>query len=49
MAAVKDVSAVTVSSFCGYSVPEYTHFCEMLNGDGKSEAFDAFDRQCSID
>jgi hypothetical protein len=47
MAAVKEVSAVTVSSFCGYYMPEYTHFCEILNGVDKSEAFDAVDRQCS--
>jgi hypothetical protein len=47
MAAVKEVSAVTVSSFCRYVMPEYTHFCEILNGGDKSEAFDAVDRQCS--
>jgi len=49
MAAVKEVSAVTVSSFCGFDIPEYTHFCEILNGGDKSEAFDAVDRQCSSD
>jgi hypothetical protein len=28
-------------------MPEYTHFCEMLNDGDKSETCDAVDRQCS--
>ena len=47
MVAVKEVSAVTVASFCGCDMPEYTRFCEILNGGDKSEAFDAVDRHCS--
>jgi hypothetical protein len=47
MAAIKEVSAVTVASFCGNDKLEYTHFCEILNGVVKSEAFVEVDRQCS--
>jgi len=47
MAAVKEVSAVTIFIFGGCVMPEYTHFCEILNGGDKSEAFDAVDRQYS--
>jgi hypothetical protein len=47
MATVEEVIAVTVASFCGYEMPEYPHFSEILNGGDKSEAFDAVDKQSS--
>jgi len=37
MAAVKEISAITVFSFCGFDMHEYAHFCEILNGGDKSE------------
>jgi hypothetical protein len=43
MAAVKEISVVTVASFHDYDISEYVHMYEIANGDGKSESFDAVD------